>query len=198
VDLSHEETLVEQAKSDMQAFGILYDAYYGKIFSYTLRRVADVPLAQDITSEVFLKALRGIARFKWQNLHFSAWLYRIAGNEIADTYRSSHREMVLSGELACSLGDMTGCAEEEVARLESELREEADLLSLHQAVSALPANYQEVISLRYFEKKHFKEIGEILGKKEETVKTLLYRGLDKLRKQMEQGVSAAEVADGKG
>jgi RNA polymerase sigma-70 factor (ECF subfamily) len=195
VDLDHEETLVEQAKSDMQAFGVLYDAYYGKIFSYTLRRVADVPLAQDITSEVFLKALQGISRFKWQNLHFSAWLYRIAGNEIADTYRSSRREHVLSSELADSLGETSGDAEAEAKRLEHELSEEADLLSLQKAVSALPAKYQEVIALRYFEKKHLREISEILGKKEETVKTILYRGLDKLRERMGD---TGEAADGRG
>jgi RNA polymerase sigma-70 factor (ECF subfamily) len=197
VDLSHEETLVEQAKSDMNAFGVLYDAYYGKIFSYALRRVADVPLAQDITSEVFLKALRGIGRFKWQGLHFSAWLYRIAGNEIADSYRTSNRERVLSAELTYSLGDTGEGAEEEVARLEEELREEHALLKMQQALSNLPSVYQEVISLRYFEKKPLKEIGEILGKKEETVKTLLYRGIARLRKQMGHG-SPVEVADGQG
>ena len=193
MDLSHEETLVEQAKSDMNAFGILYDAYYGKIFSYSLRRVVDVPLAQDITSEVFLKALRGIARFKWQGLHFSAWLYRIAGNEIADSYRSQHRARVIDAELSHSLGDMTDAAEEEVVRLEKELREEETLIRMQQALSGLPAGYQEVITLRYFEKKPLKEIGEILGKKEESVKTLLYRGLDKLRAQMGQ---APEAVDG--
>ena len=184
MELPEEETLVEQAKSDMQAFGVLYDAYYGKIFSYALRRVADVPLAQDITSEVFLKALHGISRFRWQNLHFSAWLYRIAGNEIADSFRSSRRERILSAELTHSLDDVTDAAEAEVARLECELREQAEFLSMQKAISNLSAKYQEVISLRYFEMKQLHEIGEILGKKEETVKTLLYRGLDKLRNQL--------------
>ncbi len=187
MDLSHEETLVEQAKSDMQAFGILFDAYYGKIFSYALRRVADVPLAQDITSEVFLKALRGIARFKWQNLHFSAWLYRIAGNEIADFYRSARRQRCLSAELSYSMGDADEGAEAELVRLEAELREQQALLKMQRAVSALPANYQEVIALRFFEKKQLKEIGEILDKQEESVKTLLYRGIAKLREQMGYG-----------
>ena len=191
MDLSHEETLVEQAKSDMNAFGILYDAYYGKIFSYSLRRVADVPLAQDITSEVFLKALRGIARFKWQGLHFSAWLYRIAGNAIADSYRSQHRARVIDAELSHSLGDMTDAAEEEVVRLEKELREEETLIRMQQALSGLPAGYQEVITLRYFEKKPLKEISEILDKKEESVKTLLYRGIEKLRAQMGHAPEAA-------
>ncbi len=179
----------------MQAFGILYDAYYGKIFSYALRRVADVPLAQDITSEVFLKALRGISRFKWQNLHFSAWLYRIAGNEIADFYRSARRQRCLNAELSYSMGDADEGAEQELTRLEAELREQKLLLKMQRALSALPANYQEVIALRFFEKKQLKEIGEILDKKEETVKTLLYRGIAKLREQMGR-CSPPEVENG--
>jgi len=87
MNLSEEKELVERAKKDPEAFGKLYDIHYSKIFGYILKRVADVDIAQDIVSETFLKALKNIWKFRWQNVSFSAWLYRISSNEISNFFR---------------------------------------------------------------------------------------------------------------
>ena len=79
-DLEKEKELIKRAQNDPQAFSELYDQNYSKIFGYVLKRVADVEIAQDVTSETFLKSLKNIKRFKWKNISFSCWLYRIASN----------------------------------------------------------------------------------------------------------------------
>ena len=87
MNLNEKKELIERAKRDPEAFGKIYDENYPKIFGYILKRVANLDIAQDITSETFLKALRNLWKFHWQNISISAWLYRIANNEIANYFR---------------------------------------------------------------------------------------------------------------
>ena len=82
-----EKDLVERAKKDSEAFGILYDTYLNQIYAFILKRVSNVELAEDIASLTFEKALRKLDTFKWQDVSFSAWLYRIATNNVVDYYR---------------------------------------------------------------------------------------------------------------
>ena len=89
MNLEQEKELVERAKSDTGAFGELYDQYYSRILGYVLRRTASIEIAQDVTSEVFFKALKHLGQFHWRGVPFSAWLYRIACHEIANNLRKS-------------------------------------------------------------------------------------------------------------
>ena len=93
MDLSEEKELVEKAQRDPEAFGELYDQYYSPIFGYVLKRVANIETAEYITSEVFFKTLKNLGQFRWQNISFSFWLYRIATNQITDYFRKSKHEM---------------------------------------------------------------------------------------------------------
>jgi len=185
VDLKEEKELVEKAHRDPDAFGELYDQYYSRIFNYVLRRVANLEIAQDITSEVFFKALKNLGQFHWRNVPFSSWLYRIATNEITDYFRRSKHEMFSLEEIPNSITPSNPSIESEVLEAEEELRRHEDFLLLHESISKLPAKYQEVISLRFFEHKQIREVAEILGKREGTVKSLLHRGLEKLRQLVE-------------
>ena len=189
MDLELEKELVERAKNDAQAFGALYDEYYGKIFGYALRRTASIASAQDVTSEVFFKALRNIKGFQWRGIPFSAWLYRIASHEIANIYAGNGHDRVLTEELKHSLELEDASLEAEAAEAETLLQKQADFLAVHASLSKLPARYQEVIALRFFEKKPLGEIAQILGKREGTVKSLLHRGLERLRKLMEENAT---------
>jgi len=178
-----EKDLIKKAQKEPEAFGKLYDKYYPQIFSYILKRVADLDIAQDITSEAFFKALKNLRKFRWKNISFSGWLYRIANNEIANYYRKNR--YLVSLEI---LRDEQGFEpvaphnpEIEFLEAEEELKKHQDFLKIQEKISQLPIKYQEVITLRFFEKKKIKEISEILGKKEGTVKSLLSRGLEKLR-----------------
>ena len=183
MDLSEEKELIERARKDPDAFGDLYDQYYSPIFGYVLKRVANIEVAEDITSEVFFKALKNLGRFRWQNISLSFWLYRIATNQVTDYFRKNkHKVFSLEevGELATNFDPPS-----ELLGTEKGLEECEDFLLLHQSISKLPIKYQEVLTLRYFEDKQIKEIAQILGKREGTIKSWLHRGPEKLRKLME-------------
>ena len=185
MDLEQEKELVGRAKNDTEAFSELYDQYYSKIFGYVLRRTAGIEVAQDVTSEVFFKALKNLGQFHWCGIPFSSWLYRIATNEIANYFRKNkHGEFCLE-EVSNSISISNPSAEIELLETEAELKRHEDFLILHENISKLPVKYQEVITLRFFENKQVREIGEIIGKPEGTIKSLLHRSLEKLRKLME-------------
>ena len=182
-----EPALIERAREDPQAFGNLFDRYYPAIFAYILRRVGKWNDAQDITSEVFLKALKGLWRFRWQGIAFSAWLYRIATNEVGIYFRRAGRAPLSLNQLIEESGFEPASRHDlnaEKLEAERQLERHRAFLIARSNVATLPIKYQHVITLRYFEDKSVKEIAEILGKKEGTVKSLLSRGLKRLRKLM--------------
>ncbi len=185
MDNNHpEKDLVAQAKHCPEAFGRLYDQNYSAILNYCIRRTGDVELAQDITAETFVKALKNIGRYEWRGGSFSAWLYRIAGNELSSYFRKGVYKTVSLEHLRESQGfDPSSQVEleEELIAAEEQLARFQEFLSCRQKISQLPTKYQEVITLRFFACKSLKEIAEILGKPEGTTKSLLHRGLKKLR-----------------
>jgi RNA polymerase sigma-70 factor (ECF subfamily) len=180
MNLQQEKLLVERAKTSAEAFGELYDMYYETIFNYSLRRSANMEMAKDITSSVFLKALKNINRYKWLNISFSHWLYRIANREIADYY--SKRKHETSYEmLAKSNIDL----EKDSESGEQVLKRYESFLDLQAYLSKLPLKYQEALTLKYFEDMGDAEIARVLNKPSGTIKSLLHRGIEKLRKLME-------------
>ena len=185
MDLAEEKELVEKARQDPEVFGKLYDQYYSQIFGYVLRRVANIEIAQDITSEVFFKALKNLGRFRWQNISLSFWLYRIAANQITDYFRKGKREMFSLEEISDLITVANPSIEAELLQAEEELKRHEDFLLLHENITKLSFKYQEVITLRYFESKQIKDIAQILGRREGTIKSWLHRGLEKLRELME-------------
>jgi len=179
MDLNEEKELIKQAQKDPEVFAKLYDEYYPKIFGYILKRVANFEIVQDIASETFFKALKKLWQFRWRNISFSAWLYRIANNEIANYFRRNKYKPVSLDKVPEPIAVHN--PEAEILEAEQELKKYQDFLKIQEKISKLPIKYQEVITLRFFEKKKIKEICEILGKKEGTVKSLLHRGIEKLR-----------------
>ena len=184
MDLSEERELVRQAQKDPNAFAELYDQYYPKIFGYVLRRTANLEAAQDITSETFFKALKKLWQFRWRNVSFSSWLYKIATNEINQYFRKAEYTKSVSLEELQEQGFEIASnhdPESELIDAQEKLKQHQDFLEIQEKIVRLPAKYQEVIALRFFEQKQIKEIAEILGKKEGTIKSLLHRAVEKLR-----------------
>ena len=184
MDLSEEKELVRQAQKAPDAFAKLYDQYYPKIFGYILRRTANLEAAQDLTSETFLNALRKLWQFQWRNISFSSWLYKIAANEINQYFRKAEYKKSISLEELEEQGFepvSPNDPESELVEAQEKLKQHQDFLEIQEKIVRLPAKYQEVIALRFFEQKQIKEISEILGKKEGTVKSLLHRAVEKLR-----------------
>ena len=138
-----------------------------------------------MTSEVFFKALKNLGKFHWRDVPFSSWLYRIAAHEIANHFRKNKQEQFCLKEVYNSISISNPSAETELLEAEAEIKRHEEFLTLHQSIFKLSIKYQEVIMLRFFENKQIRETGEILGKREGTVKSLLHRGLKKLRELME-------------
>jgi len=183
-DRQAEKELVAQAKYDPEAFGRLYDQNYSAILNYCMRRTGNIELAQDITAETFVKALKNISHFEWRDVSFSSWLYRIAGNELISYFRKKSHKSVSLDYLSESHGlepVSTQDLELEFITAQEKLERHKEFLAIREQIDKLDQKYQDVISLRYFADRSIQEIAGILGKPEGTVKSLLHRGLEKLK-----------------
>ena len=184
---SQEAQLIEQCRTDPAAFGLVFDEWYTPVFGYIFRRTADYDLSKDIAAETFLKAFLKIHNFQWRGISLSSWLYRIATNELNQYYRRSKYkpqslQQLLENPQMEKLLHQQESDEREV--LEKELKAHNDYNLIRLNLLKLDVKYQEVIALRYFEQKTNNEISIILNKNEGTVKSLLSRGLEKLRNML--------------
>lgn len=177
-----ERELLERIKREPQAFALLYDKYYNSIFGYVFRRTGQYDLSRDIAAETFLRAYQRIDLFEWRNISFASWFYKIASNEIRKYFRKAkYTPACLEDlEITSNLPYQEGI-ETERAALEKSMEEYIQFRLVQEQLKNLGLKYQEVIALRFFERKSVREIGEILGKNEGTVKSLLSRGLQRLR-----------------
>lgn len=172
-----ERDLVQRARSDKEAFGELFDRYHDAIFAYILHRTADVALAQDLTAETFLRALRNLDRYRWSGRPFSAWLFRIASNQCTDHYRRSRvRSALQIDRIAEPRAAATASPDFELLEAERRLHEHESFLALHRGIRRLPRRYQEVLVLRYFEHKSIAEVSEIFARPVGTIKSQIQRG----------------------
>jgi len=175
--ISREEEIefIVQSKKDISKFKPLYGAYHHQILNYIYHKVIDKELASDICSQVFLKAMTGIKKYKIQETPFSAWLYKIAFNEIMMLFRRSKRlQPVILDETI-----IDGLHEEL-----TEFDKEPLLASIENLVSRLGKNDLELIELRYYENMSFREIAEILNCSESAAKVRSHRLMMKLKKEL--------------
>jgi len=171
-----------------QSFDQLYDLYFEAIFRYVLRRVANVAEAEDLTAQTFYKALRGFWRFRWTGDSASAWLYRIATNEINSHYRG--RGAASDLERPAPSAALTA----ELSDAERELAVHRLYLDLHRALRCLAPDDQALIVLRYFEQKPYDEITRILGSRPGTLAMRASRALKKLKNELHQrGIDHEEL-----
>lgn len=172
---SNEQKLVEQAQNEPQAFAVLYDRYLTRIFKYVQRQVQDEMVAQDITAVTFEKALRHIRRYEAQGSNFSAWLYRIAHNELMSYYR---RQKLLSP--LKWLGKTDG------RKTEIAVSQREQYSQLHHALAQLSAPDRDIITLRYLEEIDSEAVAEILGCSTQNVYVRLHRALKRLQRQLSE------------
>ncbi len=167
-----DETLISAAQRDTEAAGRLYDKHYHEVFGYLYHCTLDYAATEDLTSNVFLAAFRHLGRFRWRQIPFRAWLFRIATNEVRMYYRRHH--CARTGNLQAQHEDSAPSADEGPAAAE-------EYRLLHNALQELRFKYRTVIVLRYFENKTMAQIAEITGAREGTVKSQLHRGLVQLQ-----------------
>ena len=178
-----EAELVQRAAGDPEAFGLLYEAHYAAILNYLYRRTLDVNAAEELTSNTFFKALRALSRYH-HRMPFRAWLYRIATNEVRMRWRSwwrRRRVQVPDWEEQLDRVHFNSLPAESPEQLREKMQAYA---RLHECLSGLPDKYQTVLVLRYFEELPIDEVAQVVGKRVGTVKSLIHRGLERMRKLM--------------
>lgn len=173
---AEERRLVEAAQRDPARFAGVYENYFGLVYAYVARRVRGRHEAEDLTAEVFHKALRSLPRFKWTGAPFAAWLFRIASNMITDRAKRAAREQsaTLDEDLATAAGAGQQSSVEEVER-------QAHLFRL---VDELAEDQRRVVVMRFAEEKSMREIAQTLGRSEGAVKQLQFRALQNLRAKL--------------
>ena len=175
--IQEEYLLIEEAKKNPKRFALLYEKYYQQIFLFVFKRLNNEETAADVTSQVFLKAMTHLKKYKFQGVPFSAWLYRIAINEVNQHFRVQKGVRVISMEST------------DIAGMMEEVTEESSEESIRQMLSAmklLSPDEVQLIELRYFEKMPFKEIAQVYNITENNAKVRMYRLLSKLKKLMER------------
>jgi RNA polymerase sigma-70 factor, ECF subfamily len=173
-----ERLLVEAAQKDAARFSDLYEANFERVYAYVARRVQNRSDAEDLTAEVFHQALAKIGQFEWRGVPFSAWLYRIAANAIADRWQRASREQ--GSPAADDPPDVSGGANpEEVERR----------ARVYRLVAELPDDQRRVIEMRFAEEKSIREIARGMKRTAGAIKQLQFRALTNLRTQVNKKAS---------
>src|ERR1043166_413485 len=180
IDETEERRLVEAAQRDRASFAQVYERYFELVYAYVARRVRERAATEDLTNEVFRKALANIQRFKWTGAPFGAWLLRIAANLIADRVRRSGRE-VSADEPSLDAGaiDEPVNTQSQQSYLEAAERR----AQLFRLVEALPDDQRRVVAMRFADEKSISEIAAELNRSEGAIKQLQFRALQNLRQR---------------
>jgi RNA polymerase sigma-70 factor (ECF subfamily) len=179
------ELVTKAQAGDGEAFGQLYDQYVDIVHRYIAYRVSNHSLAEDLTSETFLRALRRISSYTWQGRDFGAWLVTIARNLIADHFKSSRYKMELATSDLVEAG-----ADRRLEGPENEVLAGITNAALFEAVKQLGSEQQECIVLRFLQGMSVAETAAILGKNENAIKALQYRAVKALGRLLPEDLVA--------
>ena len=172
-----DQELIEFAKDNPDLFGELYERYVDRIYNYIYHRVGNVHDAEDLTSRTFFRALSHLQHYEDKGVPFSAWLYRIAHNLVANWHRDRSRRQLIS------LDGLLRLAAPEQSP-ERAIEEQAERESLRAAIRRLPADRQQLLILKFGERLSNAEIGQIMGRTEGAIKSLYHRTLAALREDL--------------
>ncbi|HLP51509.1 MAG TPA: sigma-70 family RNA polymerase sigma factor [Chitinophagales bacterium] len=175
--LTEEDKLILAAQANRDKFQPLYEKYYTQILKFVYQRVTTKDDAYDITQQVFLQAMLSLNKYELRGFPFSSWLYRIAINELNQAFRKNEKQRGVNLE------------EKHLKDIVEEMNEggvEEKESILLDALTGLDEEDFQLVEMRFFEKRAFKEIGEILSITEANAKMKLYRILDKLKPILEK------------
>lgn len=171
LEAEDERRLIAAAQDDPSRFAELYERNFERVYAYVVRRVRSREEAEDVTSEVFQRALANLRRFEWRGAPFAAWLYRLAAHAVSDRLRQAGRETGLP----------TPAEELEDPVAMRQVEERATLFRL---VSQLSGDQQRVVMLRFVEQKSIREIALELRRSEGAIKQLQFRAVENLRARL--------------
>ncbi|MBU2019786.1 MAG: sigma-70 family RNA polymerase sigma factor [Bacteroidetes bacterium] len=171
--LEEELVWIRKAQKDPESFGPLYKKYHEQIFRYIHQRMDDEEQAFDITSQVFVKALKNLPKYEFRGVPLASWLYRIAKSELYQTFRDRKAIRTVNVDTVHLSEMMVDLDEDE----QEERREK-----LYVSLKKLNETDLQLVEMRYFEKRSFREIGEILEITENNAKVKCFRALEKLKR----------------
>ena len=173
--MQDEESLVRRAQHhDQEAFAQLYEEHFDKIYRYVTLKIGNATEAEDMTQQVFLNALQSISSFKWKGIPFSAWLFRIAHNQVVDHLRrTKHTAVPLDESLASNDTSPQLIVEQKL-----------DIEQLLLATQQLTEAQREVISLRFTSELPIAQVAKVMGKSQGAVKALQHSAIVALRKTL--------------
>lgn len=168
-----EKLMRKAADGDEEAFGCLYDEFVDALYKFIRFKVTDPDQAEDLLQDVFIKAWHGIPKLDLTDLHFSAWLYTVAGNTVNDYFRRMYRRpqtVTLNPDIEITSAHDTGRAAE------------ASMNTGHvrAALDKLPPDYKQVLELRFIQEFTVEETARVMGKNNVSTRVLQYRALKKL------------------
>lgn len=170
--MSEESSLIKKARQgDRESFGLLYDVYAERIYRFVYVKTQHKETAEDIVSEVFMKAVRSITAFESEKGSFQAWLYRIARNAVIDHYRQKHHD--------ASIEDAWDIPSASDPGRDTELRQSLEKVEAY--LAGLPSEQRDIIIMRLWQELSFREIASALGKSEAAAKMAFSRAIGKLR-----------------
>lgn len=173
--LNEELTIIDAAKLNPEHFAPLYNKYYKQIFNFLYARMDDKDSAFDLTSQVFLKAMSNLNTYEFRGVPFGSWLYRIAQNEMKLLFRVQKERRTINADI----GDLRFICEEN----EEPFFEEYIPL-VKKLIVELNSDDLQMVEMRFFEKRPFKEIAEILDITEVNAKVKMHRIIEKLKKSI--------------
>ncbi len=169
---------IKYAQKDPRGFEPLYSKYYEQILRYIYQRIDDKDTAYDITSQVFLKALNNIHKYEYRGVPFASWLYRIAKSELYQSFRDKKARRTVNVDTT----HLANVMEE----IEEPVGGEIERKILLQLIGQLKEDEVQMVEMRFFEKRSFKEIGEILEITENNAKVKSHRIVQKMKKLFNQ------------
>ena len=174
--------LVGRAKDgDGDAFALLYDRYVDQVYGFVYRRVRSPELAEDLTSDVFLRALRNLDRFTWQGVDIGAWLMTIARNRVTDHFKSARARLERPTDEVRDETDLTGPDDPERSALDADIAE-----ALTVAMGELAEDHREVLELRFVQGLSVSESAAAMDRTDGAIKALQYRALRSLARVVKE------------
>ena len=186
VNFDVDRSAVEAARRDPRAFEALYRKYVAQVYNFALYELRNANAAEDMTAQVFLRALDGLPRFREQgeppDSSFRVWLFQICRNALANERRRVRRHPEASLDLALEVPSADD--------VQAEALDREQLALAWQHIGELPAERRQALVLRFVEEMSTREIGEVLGRSEGATRVLIHRALQAVARQLGRGSHA--------
>ncbi len=174
----NEIELVERAKHDSQAFGELYEIYFPKVYAFVRARTNQESEAEDLVSDIFVKILENLHKYKHQGVPFAAWLFKVCRNELADFYNKNRKQTV---ELAEGV-EVKDENQEADPKAQAKIGELAGKIKA--VIQELKPTEASIVELKFFGGLNNREIAHTLGLSETNVGVSLFRALQKIKPEL--------------